>query len=558
VYVLDGAMQPAPTGVAGELYIGGAGVARGYLNRPELTAERFVSDPFASEPARLYRTGDLARWRDDGTLEFLGRNDHQVKIRGFRIELGEIEARLLEHPGVREAVVLARERASGDKQLVAYVTGEDALTPEALRGHLAAQLPEYMLPAAYVQLDALPLTPNGKLDRGALPAPKADALVTRPYERPQGEIEQMLAELWCELFQLERIGRHDNFFELGGHSLMALQMLSRVSARLQREVPVRLVFAAQTVETLARGIGEMDAGDMSNLVPIRAGSLSPLFIVHAGDGEVGYAFDLAPHLPAERPLYALAAVGFGDGEVPLTGVEAMARIYVRAMRQVQPHGPYRVVGWSAGGVIAYEMAAQLLSQGERVVFVGLIDTTADCSGVLYEGAEAPTEAQSVVGSGQELPTEAKFMVNVLRGETVGDDLVRQLDVLAQQDDIDAMLDLCQARGVIPATIERATLRHHLAVRYGIGLAVAQYRPRPIPVLLSLFTAADQGRPDPRLGWDEIVGPGLEVVELPGTHLSITGPDHVGALGSAISQALAARECAGSEYRDPEDALSVIE
>ena len=203
IYILDRHCEPVPIGASGEIYIGGAGVARGYLNRPELTAERFIASPFV-DGDRLYRTGDLGRYRRDGTIEFLGRNDFQVKIRGFRIELGEIEARLAEHPGVREAVVLAREDAPGDKRLVAYTTTRpDAAPPgaEALRAHLAASLPEYMVPAAYVALDALPLTANGKLDRQALPAPDSSAFAARGYEPPVGETEERLARIWARLLR---------------------------------------------------------------------------------------------------------------------------------------------------------------------------------------------------------------------------------------------------------------------------------------------------------------------------------------------------------------------
>ncbi|MET3498327.1 amino acid adenylation domain-containing protein, partial [Variovorax boronicumulans] len=256
VYVLDAFGQPQPLGVAGEMVVAGAGVTRGYLNRPDLTAERFVPDPFGAPGSRMYRSGDLARWRighdGDGTLEYLGRNDHQVKVRGFRIELGEIEAALSACPGVREAVVLARGEGA-DKQLVAYVTGED-VQAVVLREQLASRLPEYMVPAAYVQLEALPLTPNGKLDRRALPAPGDAAYGTREFEPPQGAIEEALAEIWQELLGRERIGRADDFFALGGHSLLAVQLISRMHAVFGAEVSVRQLFDAPQFAALARRI----------------------------------------------------------------------------------------------------------------------------------------------------------------------------------------------------------------------------------------------------------------------------------------------------------------
>jgi hypothetical protein len=256
VFVLDARMRPVPIGVVGELYVGGVGVARGYLDRPALTAERFVPDPLSGEPgARLYRTGDLARWRPDGTIEFLGRTDFQVKVRGFRIEPGEIEARLAEHPGVREAVVMAREDVPGDVRLVAYVVGDaDA---ESLRAHLSTALPEYMVPAAYVRLEALPLTPNGKLDRKALPAPEGDAYASREYEAPEGKIEVALAEIWTELLRVERVGRRDHFFELGGHSLLALQVVSRVRQVMEVELALVAVFEKPVLAALAERILEL-------------------------------------------------------------------------------------------------------------------------------------------------------------------------------------------------------------------------------------------------------------------------------------------------------------
>ncbi|MFC4311926.1 amino acid adenylation domain-containing protein, partial [Steroidobacter flavus] len=262
VYILDPDRQPVPIGVAGEMYVGGAGVARGYLNRAELTAERFILDPFRGErlavefTERLYKSGDLGRWRPDGSIEYLGRNDHQVKIRGFRIELGEIEAQLARHTQVKDAIVLAREDVPGEKRLVAYIVpsteeGAIAPSPEQLRTHLREMLPEYMVPSAFVVLERLPLTSSGKLDRRALPAPELTAYTKRQYEAPQGPVETALAGIWQELLRVERVGRQDNFFELGGHSLLIVQMMERLR-RVGLATDVRRVFDSPALTDLAR------------------------------------------------------------------------------------------------------------------------------------------------------------------------------------------------------------------------------------------------------------------------------------------------------------------
>ncbi|MFQ3459756.1 amino acid adenylation domain-containing protein, partial [Bradyrhizobium sp. UFLA01-814] len=280
VYLLDGHGAPVPFGAAGELYIGGVGVARGYLNRPELTAERFIASPFV-EGDRLYRTGDLARYLPDGNLEFLGRNDDQVKIRGFRIEPGEIAARVAEHPFVREAVVVAHEGPGGEQRLVAYVVCapeaasnglEGSELAGALRAHISAHLPDYMVPSAFVRLAALPLMVNGKLDRKALPAPDDEAYAHRAYEPPQGEIETTLAQIWAELLGLARVGRHDHFFALGGHSLLAVQLLSRVSQAIGFTLPPTTLFAKPVLADLAASImdelSRSGAQDLAAIVPV--------------------------------------------------------------------------------------------------------------------------------------------------------------------------------------------------------------------------------------------------------------------------------------------------
>jgi amino acid adenylation domain-containing protein len=259
IYILDENLQPVPVGICGELYIGGAGLARGYLGRAALTAERFIPSPFGNGE-RLYRTGDLARWRADGELEFLGRLDHQVKLRGYRIELGEIEAVLRRHGSVKDAVVVARENAAGEKRLVGYVVGRgDGVRPdaEALRAHVKQSLPDYMVPSALVVIDALPLTPSGKVDRKALPAPEGGAgIVQAAYVAPRTPSEEVLAGIWAQLLELERVGVNDNFFELGGHSLLAMRVTARLREAFGIELPLRVMFEAPTVAELSKSIEE--------------------------------------------------------------------------------------------------------------------------------------------------------------------------------------------------------------------------------------------------------------------------------------------------------------
>ncbi|MDO8043117.1 amino acid adenylation domain-containing protein, partial [Janthinobacterium sp. SUN137] len=282
VYILDRHLQPVPLGVPGEIYIGGVGVARGYLNLPELTAERFIDDPFNGRAgARLYQSGDLGRWLADGNIEYLGRNDFQVKLRGFRIELGEIEARLAQCVGVKEAVVIARDDATGDKRLVAYLTlaeGWDA-SAAALREHLLAGLPEYMVPSAFVVLERFPLTPNGKLDRNALSAQGQSALATRVYEAPQGEVEEALARIWQEVLGVKRVGRQDNFFELGGHSLLAIGLVERMH-QVGVETSVRALFGAPTIAGVIEALGQRERAVVipPNLIPPESQVITPAML----------------------------------------------------------------------------------------------------------------------------------------------------------------------------------------------------------------------------------------------------------------------------------------
>ncbi|MCX7092171.1 MAG: amino acid adenylation domain-containing protein [Methylobacter sp.] len=378
IYILDANRQPVPIGVAGELFIGGIGIARGYLKRPELTAERFIADPFAAKAkARMYKTGDLARWLADGTIEFLGRNDFQVKIRGFRIELGDIETKLAEHPAVREVAVLAYEDNGADKQLVAYPVPQGTAVPSIseLREFLKPKLPEFMIPSAFMFLDALPLTPNGKLDRKALPKPDANCRIPdAEFTAPRNPLEQQLVDIWTHVLQLDRIGIHDNFFALGGHSLLAVKMVAEVNKQLNTDLVLGVVYQAPTIEELSLIIsfGAQQPFRYS-VVPIQMqGSRPPLFAIHTIT-----LLDLPRHLGRNQPLYFLRYGMAGensDHPVSLPPLKDLARHYIGEMQLVQPQGPYYLIGFSFGGMIAYEMAQQLLTHGHQVKLLGLLDT----------------------------------------------------------------------------------------------------------------------------------------------------------------------------------------
>lgn len=382
LYLLDPDGQPVPIGVPGELYIGGIGVARGYHGRPALTAEKFVPNPFGTEPGdRLYRTGDRARARPDGAFEYLGRFDHQVKLRGFRIELGEIEARLMQHQTVRDAVVLLREDSPGLKRLVAYVTAHEgqAVDTAAVRTWLQVGLPEYMVPALILPLEDLPLTPNGKVDRKALPIPDFTDRLAHQYVEPRTPTEQRLTEIWAEVLGVQRVGIHDNFFDLGGHSLLAVQVMTRIRETMEGirgQFPLIAVFQFPTVAALAEALTRSSEDASSPLVAFRTGgSNPPLYCMDPTGTHVRAYQPLAHALRDDQPVYGLSLSSLFAMDWRDVSVAAIAKEYVALIRQCQPAGsPFHLLGWSNGGVIALAMAHELERQGESVAFLGILDT----------------------------------------------------------------------------------------------------------------------------------------------------------------------------------------
>ncbi|ODC04609.1 hypothetical protein BFW38_14815 [Terasakiispira papahanaumokuakeensis] len=393
VYVLDKAMQLVPIGVSGDLYIAGEGLAVGYYKRPELTGERFLPNPF-DPGSRLYITGDQARWREDGVLEYLGRDDHQVKIRGFRIETGDIEARLLACREIQQAVVVAQPTDRGDKQLVAYIVPvDDTLKSQEIREELVLSLPDYMVPNYYVMLDALPLTPNGKINRKALPKPAWRTL--NAYTAPRNALEETLATLWSTILGVTKVGIHDNFFEIGGDSINATMMINQVKQTLSLDIPLGILFKSPTIADISDHFDTRQHYDpLAHILSIRTeGSEPPLFCIHPALGlSLGYA-NLLRYLPSNIPLYGLQADGLHHAARLPTSIEEMADDYITRIRSIQPQGPYRLLGWSFGGLVAHAIAEKLQASGAVVDCLCMLDSYP------YQlGVQAPTDEAEVIAA----------------------------------------------------------------------------------------------------------------------------------------------------------------
>ncbi|PHM33529.1 non-ribosomal peptide synthetase [Xenorhabdus innexi] len=531
IYILDRQGRPAPLGVCGEIHIGGAGVARGYLNQPELTAERFIPDPFSHQlDARMYKTGDLGRWLPDGTIEYLGRNDFQVKIRGFRIELGEIEARLFAYPGIKDAIVLVREDTPNDKRLVAYLVPQPdtTLDLENLRHSLHVHLASYMVPAAFVILEAFPLTPNGKLDRRALPAPDKSSVISRSYEAPIGETEEIIAEIWQDVLRLEQVGRHDHFLELGGHSLLTLQVITRLNQVLDKDIGIRDLLVHPTISELATFIrSDTSLPEQKNVVTIRQGNgNTSLFLIHAINGDVNYVYDLEPYIDDdELSIYGvLASETYAEEDIQLT-LNDIAQEYIKYIRQIQPHGPYYLAGWSSGGTIAYEISRQLIGVGETVNFIGLLDTT---SNYLVDFSAEEQHAGMV--------SEKSLTLLELVPEGTPDDIRNEFEKLADNRDYDEMLALAEKNNLLPPQVTRENVSDFVQLRHNLSVAAYYYIPSAIDADVTLFRATEEiSERGKDLGWSKILPPErLTIIPIKGDHTSIMEQPNIRNMGKVLA------------------------
>ncbi|MCA9419494.1 MAG: amino acid adenylation domain-containing protein [Nitrospira sp.] len=568
-YIVNTGLQPVPIGVPGELFIGGDGVSRGYLNRPDLTAERFIPDPFhQSRGRRVYRTGDCAKYCENGTIAWLGRLDHQVKLRGFRIELDEIEKTLVQWPTMAQVLVVIRTDAPGKEQLVVYYQiafSQTSPSIEELKAYLRKQLPEFMVPHWFIQLDKFPLTPNGKIDRTALPAPQLPCEVPERFEPLQTTTEENLAEIWGRVLGIKDIGRATNFFELGGHSLLAMQLISQVRKAFGIEIFVRTLFEAPTVRAFAETVTQLkESQSMENAEPISSkasedprvqavekksgnldffkpdtplvclqpqGTLPPFFYVHPVGGGISCYQELVRYLGKEYPIYALQAIDF----IPTLGLspslEELAGYYIRSIQSLNPLGPYHLAGWSLGGVIAYEMARQLEAMGQHVEILILIDSFLP----QQRSWSATINPQS---------TLRQFWRNLSRGERIHlTEIFHETGTSQSGQDatLRALWKYGLQHGVLPVGMQFSHIKQLWDVFESLRKALDAYHPKSYSGKLTLFQASahrtkinKQAQKD----WESITQGGVEVYEIPGNHYSIFDTPHIAILASQVNTSLA--------------------
>lgn len=550
VAIVDRAGQPVPVGVAGELWIGGEMLARGYLHRPDLTADCFVPDPFSGQPgARCYRTGDVVRVRPDGMVQYVGRRDAQVKLRGFRVELGEIESVLTAHPGVRACAVVAHPMPAGDLTMAAYVVlvqPEEAREDwwDGLRAFLQERLPEYMVPAHGFLLAALPVTASGKVDRHALltQRPEEGKQHSHRRQQPCDRIELQLLRIWERVLEREPISLTDTFFHQGGHSLAALRLHAQIQHEFQRQFPLGLVLQYPTIcgcaQILRQEIGYVRG---SALVPLQPhGSHTPFFCVHPGGGSVFCYLDLVQHLGMNYPVYGLQVPEVEEGQA-IASVEQLAALYIAAVHTIQPQGPYLLGGWSAGGIIAYEMACQLRHQGHDVALLCLFDSRVPASQRMQEHEHASALTAFLAAWGFE---EQKVL-----SLTEGEQLRAAYDVFKQEQ-------------MLPEGLDMAYVQSFIHLQSAIDKAVEAYMPPPSTQRITLVRVEQEGEQDERVaqdgqeaecdrtyGWSALAKAEIDVWSVPGTHNEMFREPYVHRV-AAILQA-----CLDTWGRRQEDVIS---
>ncbi|MGF1489500.1 MAG: amino acid adenylation domain-containing protein, partial [Prochloraceae cyanobacterium] len=501
VYILDKHLKPVPLGVAGELYIGGIQLARGYLNKPQLTKERFIDSPWG----RLYKTGDLVRYLKNGKIEYLDRADNQVKIRGFRIELGEIESILNTHPDIQQAIVTAK-----DEILVAYLVLEGTTNnkQQDIKDYLKQQLPEYMIPSAFVVLETFPLTPNGKIDRKALPLPDLESIDRKEYIPPRNDLEKRLVQIWTEVLKIKEIGVVDSFFDLGGHSLLAIRLMAQIEQEYGKKIPLTSLFQNPTIAQLAKLIRSDSIETNSVLVPIKTtGKRSPLFCIHPIEGSVFCYQDLANHLK-DYPVYGLQSIGLEGHSTPLTKIEDMASQYIEAIETIQQTGPYHLAGWSLGGVIAFEIARQLSDRGEKIAYLSLIDSHSPST---INFSKTKDQSEFFVEITENLSRRLNLNFDISLAE---------IKALSPEDKFKYLFNRAKELKILP--LEK--IEQLLQVYQANFMAFSQYQPKKYSGIINLFRASENQKKSFALGWDKIAK--VKTIIIASNHYQIIRSDRL--------------------------------
>ncbi|AZZ81208.1 non-ribosomal peptide synthetase [Gordonia alkanivorans] len=530
-YVLDERLRPVPPGVSGEMYLGGVQIARGYVGQPKLTAERFIADPFGEPGSRLYRTGDRVRWNNAGALEYLGRVDFQVKLRGQRLELGEIEMVIAQVPDVVHVAVTVATSRAGD-QLVAYVSPA-TVDVDAAKEQVSRYLPEYMRPSMWMLLDAMPLSSAGKVSRRDLPRPQVSAA---EYVAPETEVERAVAAVFAEILGVERVGITESFFDLGGNSLAAARVVAQIREHHGLRVELAWLFSDATVKGIAARIAANNDVSGDIVITLRAqGARAPLFCVHPAGGLAWFYGGLAPYL-ADRPIYGLQDPHVVTGEPSITDARELATRYVEEIRQIQPRGPYHLLGWSVGGVIAHAMATQLRELGEDVAYLGVMDSRPEGEPVIV-GHESPQEDVVVAEGTARVDPDGSAVVDVLGGWRelfdLGDDVQA-----STPEEVSAIIRTQIAGMGLLAEEQVERIMDSFA---SSDQVVMGYRPGFLDAHMYVFTAtADKENPATvAAAWRPFVGGAIKNVDVATHHLGMANAEALAVIGPELERQLVA-------------------
>jgi len=543
IYVLDRYLRQVPIGVTGELFVGGVGLSRGYRHAMDLTAEKFIPNPFSASPGqRLYRTGDLARHVGEGVIELLGRRDDQVKVRGFRIEVGEVEAALSQHPAVSECAVMAREGSGGVLRLIAYVQCAGARPhPSKLHSFLAKSIPEYMIPGLFVLLlDEFPRTPSGKIDRLALPAPDRSGVTGPESVAPGNGTERALARICGDLVGIETVYANDNFFELGGDSLLAMQFIAQIRRAFDVSLPVRTLFQLRTIADLAQRIDEERSpswienatANSSPLIVLQKGQpdKAPFVTVHPVGGGVLCYRQLVSMLGQDRPFYSFQALGLEGEGPPEQHIEEMATRYLRELQSFM-RGPYFLGGWSMGGLISFEMACQLQCEGAKVELLAVIDMDIK--------SDLVADSETVKSDDDEIASLTKLIQSHGISPAKVSEAVEQISRAADIDRMTMALYYARSLNLVPADMSLDRFKYLFEVYRANVRAMKCYYPRlPFDGKILLIKASEQEScPDPSLGWSNWATEGVEIHTFSGNHFSLLAEPSVRQIGKLLASRL---------------------